>query len=129
MIAVQVAHQHGVDAVGVDAVALERDQRRGAAIDQKPRLRRGHQEAGMIPAAAAEGIAAPEKPDLHADLYSPSPLEGEGREGVPPARWWARSHTPHPAAAKLASLAKPPQSSPARGEGGSLRLPLESTFL
>ena len=65
MIAMQVAHQHRLDAVGLDAETLERDQRGRPAIDQEARFRCRHQEAGVIPAAAAEGVAAAEKANLH----------------------------------------------------------------
>ncbi len=65
MIAVQMADHHRIDAVRVDAELAHRDHRGGAAVDEEPRIPVFDQEAGVEPPAAAEGIAASEKAQLH----------------------------------------------------------------
>src|SRR5262249_35037032 len=57
MIAVQMRQHDATDAVGVDAVCVQRDQRGGAAIHEQPRLGGLEQETGIESAAGAEGIA------------------------------------------------------------------------
>ena len=57
MVAVQMREDDGVDAVGIEAVRLERDQRRRAAIDQQRAFGGLEEETGIESAAGAEGIA------------------------------------------------------------------------
>src|SRR6266404_186069 len=56
MVPVQMRKQDAVDTVGVEAVRLERDQRRGAEVDQKRPFGGFEKEAGIEPATGAEGI-------------------------------------------------------------------------
>src|SRR6185437_3519776 len=65
MIAVKVGDEDQLDVVAHDTVALQRRQRRGAAIDQDIDRRSRDMKAGVLPAAGAEGVAAADKVHLH----------------------------------------------------------------
>jgi hypothetical protein len=65
VIAVQVAHQHVLDPVRVDAGAPHRDQRRRAAVDERAVAVVLEQDARLHAPAAAECVAASE--EAHAD--------------------------------------------------------------
>ena len=79
VVAVQVGDQDGADGRRFDAAALHRRERRGAAVEQRRRQWTvaglpAEQEAGVQPAAAAEGVAAAQhlKPERHAGSRSRS---------------------------------------------------------
>ena len=57
MVAVQMREHDPIDAIGIEAVRLERDQRGGTAIDQERALRRLDEKTRVEPAAGAEGIS------------------------------------------------------------------------
>src|SRR5579872_2303526 len=65
MIAMEMADENGIDIVDEDARLFQGDERARAEIDEKPPARALEQEAGIEPAAAAEGIACANEPDLH----------------------------------------------------------------
>ncbi len=59
VVAVQVGDEHGTDLAGVESQALEGAERRGAAVQQHRGSSGAAQvDAGLVPAAAAEGVAA-----------------------------------------------------------------------
>src|SRR6185503_20268323 len=55
-----------VDAIGIEAMRLERNQRRRTAIDQERALRRFDEKTCVEPAAGAEGIARSYDRQAHA---------------------------------------------------------------
>ena len=74
MIAMKMAHEHGIDIVRLKPEPAHADQRRNPAIDEKGRGGRPHEERGLKVAARAEGIAAAENGQLHRpDLIAVSP--------------------------------------------------------
>ena len=66
MIAMQMREDDAVDLAVIEPARLQRDRRRRAAIDQQRRLRGLQPEAGVEPAAGAEGIAAAYDGETHA---------------------------------------------------------------
>ena len=65
MVAMQMADHDGIDRGEIDRRLFQRDQARGAAIDQETTACAGHQKAGIEPPAAAEGVAAANEAKLH----------------------------------------------------------------
>ena len=65
VVAMKMGDQDEIDVVAHDAAALQRRDRGGAAIDQEIDGLSGNVEAGILPAAGAEGIAAADKLHLH----------------------------------------------------------------
>src|SRR5262252_3699304 len=61
----QVRDEDGLDRVRVDVEAVETDQYRGTAVDQKAAAAPIHLIAGLQSAARAEGIAATDDSKLH----------------------------------------------------------------
>src|SRR3954447_13108258 len=66
MVAVQMRKHDPIDAIGIEAVRLERNQRRGPAIDQEGALRRLDEKTRVEPAAGAEGISRSYDRQAHA---------------------------------------------------------------
>src|SRR5437773_11923575 len=65
MVAMEMRNEDQVDRLARDVEALERRQRGGAAIDQKIDRRARDVEAGVLPAARAERVAAADELQLH----------------------------------------------------------------
>ena len=66
MVPVQMREHDPIDAIGIEAVRLERDQRGGTAIDQERALRRLDEKTRVEPAAGAEGISRSYDRQAHA---------------------------------------------------------------
>ena len=71
MVAVQVRQHDSVERIEIDGRALQRHQRRRAAVDEEAAVGAAHQEAGIEPAAAAEGVTAADEGQLHALFRQP----------------------------------------------------------
>ena len=77
MIAVQVAHQHRRDGVGVDAPFADRHHRGGAAIDQQIAVLAALEvKAGVEPPTAAEGVTGTEELQAHGATKPVSVAQG-----------------------------------------------------
>ena len=65
VVPVKVGEKNAVNGIGIDVKTAEGNHRRGAAVDEEPAFGVSYEDAALEPTAAAEGIAAAQKPDLN----------------------------------------------------------------
>ena len=78
VVAVQVAQDDPADLARIDAGALQRDERGGAAVEEDGIARPREMQARLKPAAAAEGVARPDERELHALVPRTSCVSARG---------------------------------------------------